>query len=279
VTEMSVMAITDDMFFLTTAASAEWHDLEWLQSHLPKDSDITIENITDAFHCLIVSGPKSRELFASLQSEADLSLPWLSHQSVQIADKWCQLVRVSFAGELGWEVHTKIDDTVAIFNAIMKAGEPLGIKPFGMYALNSLRLEKGYRAWKGDLSTDYTMLQGGMDRFINWDKGDFVGKEALVAEKAEGVSKRFVTLVVDAKECDAPYMSTLWHNDKVVGETTSGGWGHRIDKSIALGMLQADLTAPGTKLEVEIFGERRPAVVQEDKPLWDPDNERVRAKA
>ena len=124
-----------------------------------------------------------------------------------------------------------------------------------------------------------SMLQGGMDRFINWDKGDFVGKEALVAEKAEGVSKRFVTLVVDAKERDAPYMSTLWHNDKVVGETTSGGWGHRIDKSIALGMLQADLTAPGTELEVEIFGERRPAVVQEDQPLWDPANERVRAKA
>jgi len=279
VTEMSVMAIADDLFFLTTAASAEWHDLEWLQHHLPKVSDITIENITDAFHCMIVSGPKSRELFASMDSDADLSLPWLSHQSVQLAGTWCQLVRVSFAGELGWEVHTKVDDTVAVYDAIMKAGEPLGIKPFGMYALNSLRLEKGYRAWKGDLSTDYTILQGGMDRFINWDKGDFVGKEALAAEKAKGVSKRFVTLVVDAKDCDAPYMSTLWHNDKVVGETTSGGWGHRIDKSIALGMLQADLTAPGTKLEVEIFGERVPAVVQEDQPLWDPQNERVRAKA
>jgi len=93
------MAIHDDMFFLTTAASAEWHDLEWLQHKLPADSSITVENITDAFHCLIVTGPKSRELFAGI-CEADLSLPWLSHQSVQIADKWCQLVRVSFAGEL-----------------------------------------------------------------------------------------------------------------------------------------------------------------------------------
>ena len=188
-------------------------------------------------------------------------------------------MRVSFAGELGWEVHTKIDDTVAVYDAIMSAGESLGVKPFGMYALDSLRLEKGYRAWKGDLSTDYTVLQGGMDRFINWDKDDFIGKAAILAEKNKGVSKRFVTLVVDAKDCDAPYMSTLWHNGKVVGETTSGGWGHRIDKSIALGMLQADLTAPGTELEVEIFGERRPAVVQEDQPLWDPANERVRAKA
>ena len=278
VTEMSVMAIHDDMFFLTTAATAEWHDLEWLQQHLPEDSGIAIENITDDFHCLIVTGPRSRELFASI-CEADLSLPWLSHQSVQIGDRWCQLVRVSFAGELGWEVHTKTEDTVAIYEEIVKAGEPLGAKPFGMFALNSLRLEKGYRAWKGDLSTDYTILQGGLDRFVNLDKGDFIGKAAIEAEKAAGVSKRFVTLVVDAKECDAPYMSTLWHNGKVVGETTSGGWGHRVDKSIALGMLQADLAVPGTALEIEIYGEKLPAVVQEDQPLWDPANERVRAKA
>jgi len=254
VTEMSVMAIHDDMFFLTTAASAEWHDLEWLQQKLPENSSITVENITDAFHCLIVTGPKSRDLFTGI-CEADLSLPWLSHQSVQIADKWCQLVRVSFAGELGWEVHTQIEDTAAIYDAIMQAGVPLGAKPFGMYALNSLRLEKSYRAWKGDLSTDYTLLQGGMDRFINWEKGDFVGRSALEAEKAKGVSKRFVTLLVDAKDCDAPYMSTLWHD----------------------GMLQSDLTTPGTELEIEIYGERIPAVVQEDQPLWDPKNERVRA--
>ena len=278
VTEMSVMAIEDDMFFLTTAASAEWHDLDWLQQHLPKDNSITIENITNDFHCMIVTGPKSRELFSNV-CDADLSLPWLSHQSVQIDGRWCQLVRVSFAGELGWEVHTKIADTSVIHDAIMQAGAPLGAKPFGMYALNSLRLEKGYRAWKGDLSTDYTILQGGMDRFVNWEKGDFIGRDALQAEQAKGVSKRFVTLIVDTQTCDAPYMSTLWHGDKVVGETTSGGWGHRVDKSIALGMLQADLTTPGTELEVEIYGQRFPAVVQKDEPLWDPSNERIRSKS
>ena len=148
-----------------------------------------------------------------------------------------------------------------------------------MYALNSLRLEKSYRAWKGDLSTDYTILQGGLERFVNWDKPEFVGKAALQAEKNKGVSKQFVTLVVDASDYDAPYMSTLWYNNKVVGETTSGGWGHRIDKSVALGMLQADLATAGTALEVEIYGKRVAAVVQEDQPLWDPNNERVRAKS
>ena len=276
VTEMSVMAIEDELFFLTTAATAEWHDLEWLQKHLPDNTDITLQDITDDYHCLIVTGPKSRDLFTSI-CKADLTLPWLSHQSTEIAGHWCQLVRVSFAGELGWEVHSKVEDSAAIYTEIAKAGEPLDAKPFGMYALDSLRLEKSYRAWKGDLSTDYTILQGGMDRFINYDKGDFIGKAAIEAEKANGVSKRFVTLLVDAKDCDAPYMSTLWHNGKVVGETTSGGWGHRIEKSIALGMLQADLAVSGTTLEVEIYGERLPAVVQDDQPLWDPENKRVRA--
>ena len=146
-----------------------------------------------------------------------------------------------------------------------------------MYALNSLRLEKGYRAWKGDLSTDYTVLEGGLDRFVRWSKESFVGKPAMEIERQAGPAKRFVTLVVDAGACDAPYMSTLWHGDEKVGETTSGGWGHRIGKSIALGMARADLAVEGTELDVEIFGERRRAEVQADRPLYDPDNARMRA--
>ena len=147
-----------------------------------------------------------------------------------------------------------------------------------MWALNSLRIEKGYRAWKGDLSTDYSLLEGGLDRFVKFDKPqDFPGKAALLSEKQQGVKKRFVTLTVDAGEADAPYMSTLWHDGQIVGETTSGAWGYRVGKSVALGMLRTDLANPGTEIEVEIFGERRPARVQPDEPLWDPQNERLRA--
>jgi dimethylglycine dehydrogenase len=237
---------------------------------------MTLQNVTDSFDCQILTGPKSRVILADI-CDADLTLPWLSHQSAQIAGHWCQLVRVSFAGELGWEIHTKVADTGAIFDAISAAGQKHGLKPFGMFALDSLRLEKSYRAWKQDLSTDYTVLQGGLERFVKWEKPDFLGKAALQNEKQQGVKKRFVTLVVDTPDFDAPYMSTLWHDGKIVGETTSGGFGHRVDKSIALGMLRADLTDPGTKIEVEIFGERYPATVQKDEPLWDPRNERLRA--
>ena len=276
VTEMSIMALDDNHFFLITAAGAEWHDYDWLQKHLPNNSPIELNNITDAFSCQILSGPKSRDILASV-TDADLDSGWLTHQSAQIADTWCQLVRVSFAGELGWEIHTKVDDTQVIYDAVVAAGTPMGLKPFGMYALDSLRLEKGYRAWKGDLSTDYTILQGGLERFVKWDKPDFKGKTAIEAEQKAGVSKRFVTLLVDAQDCDAPYMSTLWHNDQVVGETTSGGFGHRVEKSIALGMVKSELAVAGTALEVEIFGVRCAAVVQEDKPLWDAENARIRS--
>ena len=276
VTEMSVMMLDEDFFFLITAATAQWHDFEWLTKHLPDNAAFTIDDVTDNFSCQILSGPNSRAILADV-SDADLSRGWLTHQSCQIAGRWCQLVRVSFAGELGWEIHTKIEDTAAIFDAVWAAGQAHGLKPFGMEALDSLRIEKGYRAWKGDLSTDYTILQGGLDRFVDWTKPDFKGKPALEREKQQGVTKRFVTLTVEAGECDAPYMSTLWHGGKVVGETTSGNWGYRTGKSIALGMLRADLTVPGTEIEVEIYGDRFKATVQPDGPLFDPNNERLRA--
>lgn len=277
VTEMSIMAIEEDFFFLITAAVAQSHDFEWLRGHLPPSHDMTLDDVTESFTCQILSGPKARAILAEV-SDADLTAPWLTHQPCQIAGNWLQLVRVSFAGELGWELHTKVEQTAAVFDAVWTAGQNYGLKPFGMFALDALRLEKGYRAWKQDLSTDYTILQGGLERFVKWDKPEFKGKAALQSEKQKGVRKRFVTLVLDAPgECDAPYMSTLWHAGGIVGETLSGGWGHRVDKSIALGMLRADLAEPGTKLDIEIFGEKFTATVQPDKPLWDPENQRLRA--
>jgi len=277
VTEMSIMAIEENLFFLITAAVAELHDFEWLRSHLPQGTAISLENVTERFSCQILTGPNARAILGEV-SDADLSLPWLTHQSCQIGGRWLQLVRVSFAGELGWEIHTKTEDTAAVFDAVWEAGRKHGLKPFGMFALDSLRLEKSYRAWKQDLSTDYTVLQGGLERFVKWDKPDFRGKAALANEKQQGVKKRFVTLVVENPgECDAPYMATLWHDGKIVGETLSGGWGHRVDKSIALGMIRADLAEPGSTVEVEIFGDRFRAIVQKDEPLWDPKNERLRS--
>ncbi len=189
-TEMSVMAIEEDFFFLITAATAQWHDFEWLRKHRPVDAAFTLDDVTANFSCQILTGPKSRAILAEV-CDADLAKGWLTHQTAQIAGRYCQLVRVSFAGELGWEIHTKIDDTPAIFDAVWEAGQKHGLRPFGMEALDSLRIEKGYRAWKGDLSTDYTVLQGGLERFVDWSKPDFKGKAALEREKQQGGYQAF----------------------------------------------------------------------------------------
>ena len=271
-TEMSLIRHSEDHFTLITAATAQWHDFDVLNHDLPDGLSLT--DLTTEFSTLIVTGPKSRDLFQALGTDADLSLGWLTHQSATVAGRPCKLARVSFAGELGWEIHARLSEMPALYDAVVAAGAT----PFGMYALNSMRMEKGYRAWKGDLSTDYSLLEGGLERFVKLDKPqDFPGKAALQNEKQQGSKKRFVTLIVDAGDQDAPYMSPLYHNGDVVGETTSGDWGYRVDKSIALGMLRIDLTEPGTEIEVEIYGQRRKATVQKDQPLWDPENERLRA--
>ena len=271
VTEMSVVRREEDAFTLITAAVAQSHDADWLRRSMP--AGLVFRDRTEEFSCLIVTGPKARDLLAGL-TDADLNAPWLSVQPGVVAGQECALFRVSFAGELGWEIHAIPARMPAIYDSVLASGA----KPFGMFALNSLRIEKGYRAWKGDLSTDYTLLQGGLDRFIRFDKPqDFPGKAALLAEKQRGVAKRFCTLIVDAGDCDPPYMSTIWHGGVIVGETTSGYYGHRVGACVALGMLRADLNVPGTAVEVEVFGVRRHAMVQADAPLWDAKNERIRA--
>ncbi len=274
VTEMSVARLAEDELLLITAATAQIHDRDWLLNHL--DAGLQLVDQTTEWSTQILTGPKSRDILAAV-SDADLAKGWLTLQTATLAGAEVRLMRVSFAGELGWEIHSKTGDTARVWDAVMAAGAPLGLKPFGMFALNSLRVEKGYRAWKGDLSTDYTVLQGGLDRFVDWTKPEFRGKAALAAEKQAGVSKRFCTLVIDAGDFDPPYMSTIWHNGKVVGEVTSGYYGHRVGACIGLGMLRADLNVPGTVVEVEIFGTSHRAVVQEDAPLWDPKNDRIRA--
>jgi dimethylglycine dehydrogenase len=275
VTEMSVARIAEDEILLITAATAQLHDRGWLERHLAKGLSLVDESAD--WSCQILTGPKAREVLQAAGAEADLTKGWLTHQPARIAGRGVVLMRVSFAGELGWEIHSRLADTPAVWDAVMAAGAPLGLKPFGMFALNSLRVEKGYRAWKGDLSTDYTILQGGLERFVDWAKPDFRGKLALAAEKQAGVTKRFCTLVIDAAEHDPPYMATIWHQGQVVGELTSGYWGHRVGACIGLGMLRSDLNVPGQAVEVEIFGTRHRATVMTDQPLWDPRNERIRA--
>jgi dimethylglycine dehydrogenase len=268
-TEMSIMRHDLNKFTLITAGAAQWHDYEILKLGINKNQNVEVSDITNNWTCLIVTGPNSRSLIKSI-SNADLTLPWLSLQNAKIENKQILLARVSYAGELGWEIHAKNEDMSLIYEKVLSEGAT----PFGMFALDSLRVEKGYRAWKGDLSTDYSLLESGLERFIKFDKKEvFPGKQSLLSEKQRGSVKKFVSMIIKDNVCDAPYMSTIWHDGKIIGEVTSGAYGHRVNASIALGMVKTDLAISGQTVSVDIFGNDFPAIIQNSGPLWDPNNE------
>ena len=279
VTEMTITGFAPDRYWLISAAAGERHDEHWLREHLPADNSVRIENLSARYGSLIVVGPKSRELLAQLTS-ADLSntaFPWLTMRTIDIGYTKAIALRVNYVGELGWELHVPAEHVLSVYDLIWAAGEPLGIHDYGLYAMDSLRLEKCYRAWKGDLTTEYTPFMASLDRFVKLDKsGGFIGQEALKREAASGPRERFVPLIVAATDADAAAVSIVFSRNQPVGLVTSGGYGYRLKQSIALAYVRTDLAVPGTELEVEILGARRRAVVGRE-PLFDPDNARLRS--
>jgi dimethylglycine dehydrogenase len=273
VTEMTITHLGDGRYWLISAAAGERHDEHWLRAHLPADGSVHIDNVSARYGSLIVVGPKSRELLAQL-TRADLSneaFPWLSVRTIDIGYTRAIALRVNYVGELGWELHVPTEHVLSVYDLIWAAGEPLGIADYGLYAMDSLRLEKCYRGWKGDLTTEYTPFMASLDRFVKLDKpGGFIGQAALQREAKTGPVERFVPLLVDAGDADAAAVSIVYDGATQVGLVTSGGYGYRLRQSIALAYLRADLAVPGKVLEVEILGERRRAVVGRE-PLYDPE--------
>jgi dimethylglycine dehydrogenase len=279
VSEMTISHLEPGRFWLLTTAAGERHDEDWLRDHLPAGGRVQIANRSAEFGTLIVVGPSSRDVLAAVTTAPldNTAFPWLSVRSITVAGVAVVAMRVNYVGELGWELHVPMADIATVYTAVRQAGERYGIADFGLYAMDSLRLEKGYRGWKGDLTRDYTPFTASLDRFVVLDKpGGFIGQAALRAEAAAGPKERFVPLIVDATDADAAPVSIVFHRDTVVGLVTSGGYGYRIGRSIALAYVRADLALPGTELEIEILGTRQRAFVGTE-PLYDPDNLRLRA--
>ncbi|WP_308914798.1 FAD-dependent oxidoreductase [Jannaschia sp. LMIT008] len=255
ITEMSVLRHGSDFFTLITAAAAEWHDAEWLRRNIPDGLSLT--DHTADYSTLLVTGPESRDLLSRIGTRADLHAPWLTHQGCRIGDVACALARVSFAGELGWEIHAANADIPALWDAVTNAGA----RPFGMIALDSMRIEKGWLAWKTDLSNDYTLRELGLER--------------LMRDPGPAPDRRLVLLRHDG-DCDPLPMSNALHDGRIVGEVTSAGFAHRTGQPLALAMLPATLTEPGTQIAIDLYGEAVPATVL-DGPVWDADLTRIRA--
>ncbi|WP_288585562.1 FAD-dependent oxidoreductase [uncultured Methylobacterium sp.] len=277
--ELTVTRLAADRFYVIAAAAAEWHDDDLLARDLPADGSVTITRLTEVLGTIVVAGPRARDVLSRI-TEADLSnaaFPWLTVQEITACGVSLRAMRITYVGELGWELHAPIASLPALYDAVMAAGEAYGIRDVGMYAVDSLRLDKCYRGWKSDLEIGFTPLEASLDVFIDFEKPDFVGREALLAERARGPRLRFVPLTLDESgDADAPHCAPVFHEGRAVGIVTSGGWSETLGKSIALSYVETALATPGTTLSITILGEARTATVGQE-PLLDPQNLRPQA--
>ena len=275
--EFTVTRFDERRFYLLSGAVAQIHDHDWLVQHREEGEEVAIADVTDDYGVLVVTGPRSRELLAKL-TDADLgndAFPWLSAREIEVAGIPVRALRVSYVGELGWELHHPMERMEALYDAVMAAGGEFGVANFGLYAVNSLRMEKGYKGWGSELTTELTPIEGGLDRFVDMDS-PFIGREAVVERTRKGVDTRLVYLSVDAVDADAHGNEPVYAGERVVGLTTSGAYGYAVEQSIAFAFVEPDLAGPGTELEVAILGRRCAARVLE-QPLYDPANRRLRA--
>ena len=276
--EFTVFREAADRFYLVGMGSAERHDFDYLSKLRPRDGSVDLQKVTTQYGVLILAGPRARDVLQSV-TDADLSskaFPWLSGKTIDVGAAHARALRVNFVGELGWELHHPIEMQNTIFDLLMEAGRPHGIKPFGMRAMDSLRLEKSYRLIPRELSIEYCALELGLDRFVHLNKTAFIGRDALVEWQQRGFRNRFVTLEVqDVKDADARGSESIWKNGRLVGRCTSGGFGWRLGKSLALAMVQPDLGEIGSELDVTILGTPHRAIVVPESP-FDPDNLRLR---
>ena len=265
-------------FYLVSAGAYEKHDHDYLRMLMPRDGSVTFERLTTAMGVLVLSGPKSRDILGRLTS-ADLStaaFPWLTGRRISIGVAEVEALRVNFVGEQGWEIHHPIEMQNYIFDRLFDAGGD-DLKPFGIRAMDSMRLEKSYKLIPRELSVEYSAYESGLGRFIGLKKPGFLGKDALRARRDAGEANMLVTLEVhDVTDADARGGEPILLGDAMVGRATSGGYGWRTGKSLALAMVRPDLAAEGTMVDIVILGERHRATVIADSP-FDPHNDRLRS--
>ncbi|MEO1091931.1 MAG: FAD-dependent oxidoreductase [Pseudomonadota bacterium] len=277
--EFTVYREAADSFYLVSAGAYQRLDHDWLRRHLPTDGTVQMENLTGAMGVLVVAGPKSRTLLERVAGTAldNASFPWLSGQDTTIGLAPARLLRVNFVGELGWEIHHGIEYQNHIFDALMTAGEDLGLAPFGIRAMDSMRIEKSYRMIGAELSIEYAAYESGLDRFVRPEKGDFKGREALLRWRDAGLANGFCTLEVQGhNDADPLGNNPITRDGELVGRTTGGSFGFRVGKSLALAMVRRDLATVGNHFDVDVLGTGCTATVVGESP-YDPENLRLRA--
>lgn len=277
--EFTVHRTGPEQFYLVSAGAFERHDFDYLQKLRPRDGTVDVQKVTTQQGVLVLAGPRSRELLQRI-TRVDLSnaaFPWLVGKEADLGVAHGRVLRVNFVGELGYELHHPIEMQNYLFDLLFEAGEDLGLRPFGIRAMDALRLEKSYRLVSRELSIEYAALESGLQRFVKFDKPDFIGKAGLSRWQEEGFRWQFVTAEMrGADGVDARGSEPIYRAGELVGRSTSGGYGWRVGKSLVLGMVALECATVGTEMEIEVLGQRYALVVIDESP-FDPDNARLRS--
>tara|TARA_R110002096_G_scaffold22170_11_gene71628 strand:- start:11171 stop:13588 length:2418 start_codon:yes stop_codon:yes gene_type:complete len=276
-TEATIANLPNGNIWYGSAAAAEFHDMDWLQSNIAVDEDVQIKSLTNDYTILVLAGPKSRDVI-SAASRGDWSkaaMPWLSVRDCFIGIAPATVMTVSFSGELAYEIHVPNNQLYAAYLALRAAGAVHDMVLFGARAVDSMRMEKGYLHWKADILTEFTPLETGLDRFVKMDK-DFIGKAALEKLHNDGLRQQFVTIEIDGKTAPAHGGASVMLDGNVIGTVTSGDWGHRTAKNIAYAFVDPAFAAEGAKFEIDIIGTMTSAKVVA-QCQYDPDNTLMRS--
>ncbi len=276
--EATIARPAENHYLLCGPTLADQRDHDWLRRYLPKDNSVSLRKGSNRDAVLMIMGPRSRDLLSQL-SDCDLSaesMPWMSVAEISLGGCDLTAMRVSYVGELGWELHLESKDLQRLYHNISTAGRDFGLADFGSYALNSMRIEKAYHAWGSDFGTEYTLFDAGLEKFIHIDKADFIGRETVLRQRKSAPDWHFVRLVVDSTEADPLPGDPIISRNQCVGYVTSGGTGFRTGKCLALGYTNANAALTEDHLAVQILGQNRPARLS-PRAFYDPDHLRCRS--
>lgn len=276
--DFTVTRLAEDRFFIVTGTAFGQHDMSWLSLQMPDDGSVTIEDVGSNYACIGMWGPKARKILEKITTDdvSNTGFPYMTSKRINVGDVPVLASRVTYVGELGWEFYCPMEYGLRLWDTLWEAGKPEGMVAGGYKAIDSLRLEKGYRYWSGEISPDYTPYEAGLGFAVKLDKGDFIGKEVLVKQKAQGLTRKLCTIILADDRTIVLGKEPIHLNGKTVGWVASGGFGYSVNKSIAYAYLPMEYAKPGTKLEIECFGEQVSAEVTQ-AVLWDPKGERIKA--
>ncbi|HET6782043.1 MAG TPA: FAD-dependent oxidoreductase [bacterium] len=276
--DLTITRLESNQFFIVTGSAFGVHDLAWIRTHLPEDGSVQARDITSELTCIGLWGPRARDILQEI-SGGELSngaFPYMTYRPLEIAGAQVRALRVTYVGELGWELYMPVPDGLAVWDAIWESGQPLGLRPVGYRAVDSLRLEKGYRYWSADVTPDYTPYEAGQGFCVKLDRKNFQGREALVRQREAGLTRKLCCLVLNDRTVHPLGNEPVLVDRRVVSRTTSGGIGYTVGESIAYAYLPLALAEVSTELAVEIDGRSVPARVERE-PRFDPTNSRIKA--